>query len=186
VKTSIAIALLLLAARGAHAGCPHTPTDDVCRPWTAMLLPTAFGAVYAPRDLGGTWYGGGVELALLTWSDSSDAFGPSHGRLRLDIGALSSSQDGAGTMAMYRGGAQVSIERNAARPWLVPYVAGDVGGLWTDATGRRWFVDAGLGVYLVHRRAFVVDLEGVYLLPFSHPGEASGFRTELALSFALW
>jgi hypothetical protein len=172
-------------AAPARAGCPHVPTDDVCRPWTAMLLPTAWATVYAPKDLMGTWYGGGVEIALLTWSDSSRTLGPSHGRLRFDIGALGSSQAGAGTMTLYRGGAQVSFERNAAREYLIPYLAVDLGGLWTDATGTRGFVDGGAGLYLLHRRALVVDVEGTYLFSFRRD-DVSGFRTQLALSVALW
>lgn len=186
LAAALAAAALARAPRAAADGCPHATSDEVCRPWTALLLPTAFGAVFAPRDLGGTWVGGGLEVALLTWSDSSHALGPSHGKLRFDIGALGGSAAGAGTMAMYRGGAQLSIERNAARRWLIPYVAVDVGGLWTDATHGRGFVDGGLGVYLWHQRTVIVDVETTYLLPFSHPADVSGFRTQLALSVALW
>jgi hypothetical protein len=184
-KRLLGLLLVIGLEARARAGCPHVPTDEVCTPWTAMLLPTAWGTVYAPKDLMGTWYGGGLEIALLTWSDSSHALGPSHGKLRFDIGALTSSQAGAGTMALYRGGAQVSIERNAARAWLIPYVAADVGGLHTDASGTRGFVDGGLGVYLLHRRALVIDLEETYLFPF-RASDVSGFRTQLAVSVALW
>jgi len=150
-----------------------------------MLMPTLIGVVYAPNDAGGPYVGGGLEIAY-TWSDNSQAFGPSHGRVRLDIAALDGTAMNSSAMVMYRGGAQVSFERNASRRWLIPYFAADVGGLWTSSLGRRGFVDGGLGVYVVHRRDVIVDLEADGILPFSHVEQAGGVRGTLALSFALW
>jgi hypothetical protein len=174
------------AARTARADCPRVPTEGACRPWSALLLPTAWTAVYAPSDsMLGTWYGGGVELALLAWSDPSHALGPSHGMLRFDIGALASTAADAGTMAMYRGGIELSIERNAARRYLIPYIATDIGGLWTKATTTRGFVDAGAGAYLVHRRTFVIALEATYMFAF-RDSNISGLHAQLAVSAALW
>jgi hypothetical protein len=120
------------------------------------------------------------------WSDNSAAFGPSQGKLRFDIGVLGSTAMDAGAMAMYRGGVQVSLERNASRELGIPYFDVDVGGLWTKATGSRGFVDGGLGVYILHRRGLVVDLEVDGVLPFSNPGQLGGVRGQLAVSFALW
>ncbi len=169
----------------ARAECPSTPDDALCRPWTAILLPTAYATYYAPNNGSGPWFGGGLEVSSV-WSDNSPAFGPSQGKLRFDVGALASGTMGTGTMVMYRGGAQVSFERNASRPWLIPYFDADIGGLWTSATGSRAFVDGGLGVYLWHKRGLIVDLEVDGLLPFSHPADLGGAHTQLALSFALW
>jgi hypothetical protein len=185
-----AIAAAALSEDTARAECPTTPDDAVCRPWSAMLLPNAFAAVYAPHGLGGTFYGGGLEAVLLAWSDNSDAYGPSQGRLRIDVAYLTSSAQGnamaTGGMAMYRGGAQLAFERNASRSYGIPYFAADVGGLWSDATGRRWYVDGGVGLYLVHRRSVIVDLEVTGVLPFRDPGTLGGVRSRLGLSFALW
>lgn len=188
MKALLILLVLLGTTRTAAAGCPRpgAPLDEVCRPWTAMLLPTAFAAVYLPGDDTGPWLGGGVEVTALAWSDSSEALGPSHGRIRFDIGILRSGDEDIGSMVMYRGGAQVSIERNAARRWLIPYVATDLGGLWTDALGSRAFVDAGLGVYLLHRRSLILDLEATYLLPFADVDDVAGVRGQLSLSVALW
>lgn len=190
MKRSIVVALVAALAvvampAVARAECPTTPDDAVCRPWSALLMPTAFGAVYAPSDAGGPYYGGGVELAF-AWSDNSPAFGPSQGRVRFDIAALAGTAMDAGAMAMYRGGAQVSLERNASRTWLIPYFDADLGGMWSKATGRRGFVDGGLGAYLIHRRGFVLALEIDGVLPFSDVGKLGGARGELAASFALW
>ena len=185
MKRWIAIAAAVVSVRTARAECPTTVDDALCRPWTAFLLPTAFGVVYAPNNAAGPWYGGGLEL-VAAWSDNSQAFGPSQGKFRFDIAALASGTMGTGTMVMYRGGAQVSFERNASRSWLIPYFDADVGGLWTSGTGSRGFVDGGLGVYLWHARSLIVDLEVDGLLPYSQPSQLGGVRSQLAVSFALW
>ena len=181
----LALAITLATASSARAECPTTPDDPVCRPWSAVLLPTVYGGVYVPRG-GGTFAGGGIEAVLLAWSDNSAAFGPSQGRIRFDIGFLTGDKMELGNLVMWRTGAQVAFERNASRAWLIPYFAADVGGLWSEATGRRWFVDAGLGVYLVHRRGMILDVEVTGVLPFQDPGELGGITSRLALSFALW
>jgi hypothetical protein len=187
VTVLVAIAAAGLSEGTARADCPTTPDDAVCRPWSAMLLPSAFAAMYAPHGMAGTFYGGGLEAVLMAWNDNSDAYGPGQGRLRIDVAYLtSSSAMTTGAMAMYRGGAQVAFERNASRAYGIPYFAVDLGGLWSDATGRRWFVDGGVGLYLVHRRNMIVDLEVTGVLPFRDPGTLGGVRSRLGLSFALW
>ena len=182
----IVIAAVLASATTARAECPTTPDDAVCRPWSAMLLPTAFGALYAPHGLDGTFYGGGLEAVLLAWSDNSNAFGPGQGRLRIDVAYLTSSAMDSGGMVMYRGGAQLAFERNASRAWGIPYFAVDIGGLWSDTTRRRWYVDGGVGLYLIHLRSVILDLEVTGLLPFRDPGKLGGVTSRLGLSFALW
>lgn len=183
---SAVLAAVLFTASTARAECPSTPSDEVCRPWSALLLPTAFGAMYAPSGLPGSYYGGGLEAVLLAWSDNSSAYGPSQGRVRLDVAYLTGTAMDADAMVMYRAGAQVAFERNASRSYAIPYFAVDLGGLWSDATGRRWFVDGGVGLYLLHRRNVIVDVEITGLLPFSDPETLGGLSSRVGLSFALW
>ncbi len=170
----------------AEAGCPTTPHDPVCRPWSAVLMPTAFGATYSPRGEVGTYVGGGVEMIAMAWSDNSEAFGPSQGRVRLDVGLFDGLDDRMGALVMYRGGTQVSFERNAGRGFGIPYFVADLGGMWADARGRTWFADGGLGLYLVHRRNLILDLEATAVLPFTDVSELAGIRARLALSVSLW
>lgn len=189
MRSLVAPCLLLAAlAATAHADgpCPRVtaPHDPVCRPFAAMLLPTAFAGIYQPRGDLGTWMGGGIEAVLPAWSDNSPAFGPSQGKVRFDVGLYRSTKDGMGLMTTYRGGAQVSFERNASRAWLIPYFAADVGGQWRD--GHHGFVDGGGGLYLLHRRSAIIDLEVTYQIPFSQTDDLSGLRMRLAASFALW
>jgi hypothetical protein len=174
---------VLVASTDARAECPTTPDDPVCRPWSAVLLPTAYGGVFAPNE-GTMFYGGGVEAIWLAWSDNSQAFGPSQGRVRSTVGVYTAED--AGTLVMYRTGAQVSFERNASRNFAIPYFAADFGGFHSKGTGRRWFVDAGLGIYLLHRRGMILDLEVTGLLPFHDADQLGGLTSRLALSFSLW
>lgn len=179
-------AVLAAAPTLAAADCPRitAPDDPVCRPWAALLLPTAFAGVYLPRGEGGTWLGGGLEAALFTWSDNSPSFGPSQGKLRFDLGVYRSTEEGHGTLTSYRGGAQVSFERNAARGALIPYFTTNLGGM--VHSGHHGFVDGGAGVYLLHRRSAILDLEATYQVPFSGSEDFAGLRVRLAASFALW
>ena len=180
---AVLVVSVLIASTDARAECPTTPDDSTCRPWSAVLLPTAYGGLYAPRE-GTTFYGGGVEAIWLAWSDNSQAFGPSQGRVRSTIGVYRGED--AGTLVMYRTGAQVAFERNASRDFVIPYFAADLGGLSSDATGRRWFVDAGLGLYVIHRRGVILDLEVTGVLPFRDADQLGGVTSRLALSFSLW
>jgi hypothetical protein len=171
-----------LWARTAGAECPTAPDDPVCRPWSAVLVPTALGAIYAPHE-GPVFYGGGFEVIWLAWSDNSEAFGPSQGRIRSDFRYLRGDDT---PMVMSRTGAQVAFERNASRAFGIPYFAADVGFLWSEATGRRWYVDAGVGIYLVHKRSFIIDAEVTGLLPFKDPDVLGGVTSRIAVSFSLW
>jgi hypothetical protein len=180
------VLIVLVALVGvARAECPVTGDAVTCRPWSALLMPTLVAALYVPNDANGPYVGGGVELAF-TWSDNSHAFGPSHGRARFDIVALDGTAMSAGAMVMYRGGAQMSFERSASRRWLIPFFAADIGGLWSRATDRRGFVDAGVGLYVVHRRNAIVDIEVDGVLPFSDLEKLGGARATLAAAFSLW
>jgi hypothetical protein len=180
-----ALIVLMLVPLTARAECPTTPDDPVCRPWSAILVPTAFGGMFAPRR-GPTFFGGGVEAILIAWSDNSEAFGPSQGRVRIDFALYEGNGMDAGALVMSRSGAQVTFERNASRAYGIPYFATDIGWLWSKGTGRRWFVDAGVGIYFVHKRSFIIDAEVTGVLPFSDPDSLAGVSTRLGVSFALW
>ena len=173
---------LVQSHRTARADCPTAPDDPICRPWSAILVPTVLGEIYAPKEAP-TFYGGGFEVIWLAWSDNSEAFGPSQGRVRSDFAYLRGDDTG---LVMSRTGAQVAFERNASRAYGIPYFATDIGVMSSDGLGRRWFVDAGVGMYFVHKRSFIVDWEVTGLLPFKNPDLLGGVKSRIAVSFALW
>ena len=148
-------------------------------------MPTAFGSLYAPRNAP-TFFGGGFEAIWIAWSDNSEAFGPSQGRFRSAFTYFEGNGMEAGALVMAKTGAQVAFERNASRAYGIPYFATDIGLLWSEPTGRRWFVDAGVGIYFVHKRMFIIDAEVTGLLPFRDPDVLGGIVSRIAVSFALW
>src|SRR4051794_3978389 len=88
----VAVSALLLAAAPARAACPRAePGDPVCDPYVALLMPTAAAVAWFPRDAGGAYFGGGVELGLVSWSSNNDNFGPSHGRFYMSGAYLAST-----------------------------------------------------------------------------------------------
>ena len=181
-----AVGLLVLSSTPARAGgCPRAlPGDPVCDPYVAILRPTAAAVAWFPRQAGGAYFGGGVELGLLSWSSNNDGFGPSHGRFYLSGAYLASTEKRRAVL--YRIGGVVSFEGNASRRFLIPHFGAAIGGLWESQLGGAPAFDASLGLYLVHTRRFVLDAEGGVVLPFSKVDQLVGPRAQLTASFALW
>jgi hypothetical protein len=184
---SLAAAGALLFAVPAFAACPEegTISTTVCHPYSGMLMPSVAGVVYAPRNGGlGPWVGAGAEIVLFMWSSNSDGFGPSQGKIRLDVAGLASSMGPA--MVMYRGGAAVSFEGNAGRNFLIPYWGGAIGGFNESKLGGHAFADAELGLYLLYLRRIVIDAEGDFVFPFTDFDKLAGPKAQLTASVALW
>jgi hypothetical protein len=181
----LAASVPLLAAAPARASCPReTPGDPACEPYVALLMPTATGVAWFPRQAGGAYFGGGVELGLISWSSNNDNFGPSHGRFYMSGAYLASTEKRRAVL--YRLGGVVSFEGNASRRFVIPHFGAAIGGLWESQLGGHPAFDASLGLYLVHTRRFVLDAEGGVVLPFSAVDQLVGPRAQLTASFALW
>lgn len=185
----VLVTLATLATGTAHARCPASGSPDrsVCKYWSALLTPGVFGLAYVPGDGAlGPWYGGGVRLALYTWSDNAVAFGPSQGKFFLDFGLLGSGEDDTGTMALFRGGFHLSVEGNASRSWLIPYYGGNLGRLSERTIEVNWFAEAVLGVHALYLQNIRIDVEGGYVLPFSEVDVMRGPMVQVSAGFLLW
>jgi hypothetical protein len=177
---------LLLAPAVARAGCPHDlPNDPVCDPYVAILMPTVVGEAYFPKDAGGPYFGGGVEIDFVSWSSNNDGYGPSHGRFYASAALLGSSAESR-RLVLYRLGGVVSFERNASRRFMIPHFGVALGGLWETQLATRALVDTSFGFYVVHTRRFVLDAEAGLVLPLSAADQLVGPRTQLTASFAFW
>lgn len=181
-----AASVLVLSAAAARAACPdEAPRNSVCDPHVAMLLPTLTAVGYFPMDAGGPYVGGGVDIGFISWSSNNESFGPSHGRFYGGAAVLTSVNEKRRAVH-FRFGGDVSFERNASRRFLIPHFGVAIGGLWETQLKTRAAIDASLGLYLVHLRSFILDVEGGVLLPFSSVDQLFGPRTQLTASFALW
>jgi hypothetical protein len=179
-------ALLATAATApARAACPRAePGDPVCEPYVTMLMPTAIGVAWFPRDAGGPFVGGGVEIGFVGWSSNNEHFGPSQGRFYGSAAVLAGGQHRSAVL--YRLGGVVSFEGNASRRFAIPHFGAALGGLWETQLRSRPLVDASLGLYIVHTRRFVLDAEGGLVLPLSAVDQLFGPRAQLTASVALW
>ncbi len=177
---------LLLSSAPALAACPNdVPGDPVCDPYVSVLVPTAAFAGYFPAKADGPYFGGGVEMAFLSWSSNNNAYGPSHGKFYGSASLLTSLSESRRAL-LYRFGGVVSFEGNASRRFLIPHFGAAIGGVWETHLKNNTILDGSLGVYIVHTRSFILDAEGGMVFPFSSVDELFGPRVQLAASFALW
>lgn len=186
MRNLLAALALLLVPTLAHAKCPSSgwPSAESCDKVDAFLMPGLVGVMYAPST-GGTWYGGGVEIAPALWSHNSDRFGPGQGKLIFDIAQLESSETD-GSLLLYRAGTQLSFERNASRSLFIPFFGATFGGLHHETFDDVGFFEATAGLNLVFMENIVVSLDGGYLFPFSKVDALAGWRSTLAVNFSLW
>jgi len=147
-------------------------------------MPSLAGAAFFPKNAGGPYGGGGVELGIVSWSSNNEAFGPSHGRVRASFSYLVGAQ--RRQMALYRFGGLVSFEGNAGRRFLIPYFSAAIGGLYDTVLGSHPAADTSLGLYIVYLRRFVLDAEAGSVLPFTSIDKLLGARAQLTASFSLW
>lgn len=148
-------------------------------------MPGLVGLAYFPKDAGGSWFGGGVEIAPFVWSHNSERFGPGQGRLVFDIGLLDSG-DTDGSLLLYRAGLQLSFERNASRTLGIPFFGASFGRLVHAGLDDAAFFEGTLGAHLLFYKNITVTLEGGYLFPFSDVDQLAGWRSTLAANFTMW
>lgn len=179
----------LVTTKPARAACPEGPVSDdaECDPYVAGFVPSIGGVAYFPKNSElGPMLGVGAELLLLTWSNSSESFGPAQGKIRVGFSELWSTKTSSEKMILYRGGVVVSFEKNPKRNFLIPFFAGDFGGVHASDIGGHAFADAGLGFYILYLRGFMLDAEGSYLFPFSRVDDLAGPKAHLTASVAFW
>jgi hypothetical protein len=189
-STSIQIALALvvsssvLAIGRAEADCSGPETDrELCRFHPYVAAPALVAELFVPsRDT--TWLGGGLQFVLYGWSDNNERPGPGQGSVFAQFSVLDTSGVDR-HLFLLRAGATLSLERNAARRWLIPYYGFAVGAM-RESLGTRGFVEATLGAYVLHSRHVVVSVDGGYLLPFSEIDELAGIRMQLTLTIIPW
>lgn len=172
-------------ARDARADCPDERDEVLCEPHGRLLQPSLTGSALFTHGVG-AYLGPGLGLSLFDWKSPGEASGPSDGKIRLDVSVLVSERDTSRLAVPFRLGTALSFEQHASRRFLIPYFAADFGGLYESVLHTRMFVDAGLGLYLVHTRTVNVELEGTYLIPFSAVSELHGPKLVATATFAVF
>jgi hypothetical protein len=189
-KVLLAAALVAGVWTGtARAACPYDgiPSKKACEPIDAYLMPGLVGLVYWPSGSGqSSWLGAGVQIVPFLWSHNTEKFGPGQGKVLFDVGVLGSDDDAAGKMLMYRGGLQLSLERNASRIFAIPFFGFFFGGMNERSMEHQSFVETTLGMHALYLKNAIVTFEMGYLFPFDQVDELAGWRATVAVNVTMW
>jgi len=180
--------LKVRASDGQLESQPMTAQIEVVEEWRSIFLPGAYFTTYFPNadeTLG--WYrGAAVEVAFYTWVHRNDNRGPSHGRAYIKGQILDSSEEDAPITFIYSLGAELSVERNPHRRFLLPFFGLDVGGISQDNLGQRFQVTPQLGVYVWYSRNIFITLIGGYVIAPTELETLRGWTAALGGNFTLW
>jgi hypothetical protein len=168
----------------------HIERDPEERDWNTFLMPGAGMSILSPAsNTWGTFVGGGVEFLIAAWIHSNENRGPSHGRIILKLDILKPSrQEGAALQAAL--GVDLSIERNPARSWLVPFYGLDTGLLVHRSfeSNTVGYVTPLFGIHGFSTRNLFISASVGYLLPMSsrYFDELRSVQGSLSVDFSLW
>ncbi len=150
----------------------------------------------SPEKLG-IFVGARVEILPAAWIHLNEKRGPSHGRVYLAFDILTSTKRGPADLP-YKGdvhdaliptiGFDLSLERNPARRWLVPFFGLEGGAFFQLNTGTVACLEPLGGVHLFATQNVYLNLVGGYFLPLSSElfDDVRGVRGRLTFDFSLW
>jgi len=159
----------------------------------AYFLPGAGYSLLDPHDRGalGTFQGFDVQIVLASWIHRNDKYGPSHGRVYIDMAVLRSPREAVGAALDFSFGFDLSLERNPQRRYLLPYFGLRTGAFVNHALGDKGAV-AHLtplaGVHLYADRSIFLGAWAGYFMPLSGSNFDSlgGLRLQAGANFTLW
>lgn len=156
--------------------------------WESWFLPGLQYVGYFPaaRDRFGSFHGAAFELVIGSWVHQTDARGPSHGRVYLDLALLDPDRAGAERAFGYALGLDLSVERNPRRRWLIPIFGLEVGGFHQAQTGSFFTATPLLGAHLFASRNLFVTATGGYVFSGRDVDELGGFRVRVGANAVLW
>jgi hypothetical protein len=172
---------------------PVAPKHEVSTEsnWTTYAMPGLGATVLVPAQsrTWGAFVGGGVEFLVAAWIHSNDNRGPSHGRVVINLDVLKpTNQEGAALQTSL--GVDLSIERNPARTYLVPFYGLSLGALVHRNLESSAFAHATpmLGVHLFSSRNVFLTTSVGYLLPLSgrYFDELRSIRANVSADVSFW
>ena len=161
---------------------------DVQEEWESYFLPGVQYVGYFPsaRDQVGAFNGAAFELVIGSWVHQTEARGPSHGRIYVDLALLQPDRAGAKRAYAYALGLDLSIERNPWRSWLIPVFGVEIGGFHQRETGSFFTTTPFAGAHLVATRNLFVTVTGGYLFPGRDIDALGGWRVRAGVNAVLW
>lgn len=156
--------------------------------WESFFLPGVqyMGYFPAASDRLGNFTGPAFELVIGSWVHQTEARGPSHGRVYVDLALLRSDRTGDARAFAYALGLDLSIERNPWRRWLIPIFGVEVGGLQKQDLGSFFMTTPFVGAHLFATRNLFVTVTGGYVFSGRDIDELGGWRVRAGVNAALW
>lgn len=156
--------------------------------WESFFLPGVQYSAYVPAAGAqtGAFHGAAFELVLGSWIHQTDARGPSHGRITLDLALLDPARAGAAKAFAYALGLDLSVERNPWRKWLIPVFGLEVGGFHQRELGSFFFTSPFVGAHLWASRNAFVTVTGGYVFPGRDVEKLGGWRVRAGVDAVLW
>lgn len=156
--------------------------------WETFLMPGASYSLWAPaaEESLGMFHGPSAELLIAGWIHRTENRGPSHVRIYLSLGLLSSTRAELSKAVQTSFGFDLSFERNPTRRFLIPYFGLEAGYMFqTQIDKSAWFLPL-LGLRAWGDRNLFVNLSGGYLFPTSDVDHLRGWYGRAGINASLW
>ncbi len=136
----------------------------------------------------GVFNGFSIEFLGVRWVHQNDKRGPSHGRIYLDFDVLFSTHSATDPAFMPVLGFDLSLERNPARRYMIPYFGLDGGALFQKQVTTLGFLTAYGGIHFYSSRNVEIGLKAGYMLPFTSEqfADVAGFRARFTADVSFW
>ncbi len=160
----------------------------------SFFMPGIGASLWVPGStaLYGAFVGFSIEFLGVRWVHLNDKRGPSHGRIYLDFDVLfstaSTTLNPVDPAFMPVIGFDLSLERNPARRFLIPYFGLDGGALFQKEITTLGFMTAWAGVHFYSTHNVEIGLKAGYMLPFTSEqfAQVAGFRSRLTADVSFW
>jgi hypothetical protein len=166
----------------------------------SFFMPGVGYSFWMPGNMNrlGLFNGFAIEFLGVRFVHDNEKHGPSHGSVYLAFDVLFST--GAKTPDPITGsltvdpafmpvlGFDLSIERNPARRFLIPYFGLEGGAMFQQQTGTLGLILPFAGLHFFTNRNVEVGLRAGYLLPFTSEqfGDVAGLRARLSADVSFW
>jgi hypothetical protein len=165
----------------------------------SFFMPGVGYSLWVPGNVDrlGVFNGFAIEFLGIRWVHDNEKRGPSHGSIYLDFDVLFSTgatkPDPVFGLAVDPAfmpviGLDLSIERNPARRFLIPYFGLEGGALFQQQTGTLGLMLPFAGLHVYSSRNVEVGARAGYMLPFTSEqfGDLAGLRARLTVDVSYW
>lgn len=156
----------------------------------SFFMPGVGYSMYAPNAPSkmGVFMGARIEILPAAWIHLNEKRGPSHGRVYLSFDILTSLKSDRHDAFLPAMGFDLSLERNPARRWMIPFFGMEGGAYFNLDTGTLAFLEPLGGIHLFASQNVYLNLVGGYFLPLSSENfdDSRGVRGRFTFDFSLW